>query len=108
MAGSGAYSAAKFGVEGLTQVLAVELASFNIRVNALRPASPTATPALFQHANNALLKILKRVDIVRPLALFLATEDSAGITGESFFCEEWNPAHGFGDVSQYMYEPLQK
>ena len=36
-ANSGSYVASKFGVNGLTQVLAIELGSYNIRVNAVSP-----------------------------------------------------------------------
>ena len=46
-----------------------------------------------------------RIDVMRPSALFLATEDSAGITGKRFSAVEWNEENGFGDVSEYLYQP---
>ncbi|MBI4295867.1 MAG: SDR family oxidoreductase [Chloroflexi bacterium] len=102
--GYGAYSSAKFAVEGLTQVLAIELTPYNVRVNALRPGGVTATPIILRKTDIAnSMPTLARPDIVRPLALFLASDDSAGITGQSIDCREWNPAHGFGDFSQYLY-----
>jgi len=36
----GAYSASKFGLEGLTQVLADELKPFGVRVNSVNPGEP--------------------------------------------------------------------
>ena len=42
----GAYSAAKFGVEGLTQVLALENEAYNIRANCLDPGGIVATEAI--------------------------------------------------------------
>src|ERR1044071_3653006 len=42
----GPYSAAKFGVEGLTQVLALENADCNIKVNCLDPDGIVATEAI--------------------------------------------------------------
>jgi len=41
----GPYCAAKFGVEGLTQVLALENAAYNIKVNCLDPGGIVATEA---------------------------------------------------------------
>lgn len=106
-AGFGAYSAAKFGVEGLTQVLAAELAAYNIRVNSLCPGGRVATPSILKQPSIPNVPLL-RTDIVRPLVLFLASDDSTGRTGEHFDCKEWNQEHGFGDISQYLYQPPNK
>lgn len=106
VARNGVYCAAKFGIEGLTQVLAMELGPFNIRANCLRPGGSTASPTILNRPipdPNSLA----RVDIVRPLAIFLASDDSIKTTGQSIDCREWNPKHGFGDLSQYLY-PLPK
>jgi NAD(P)-dependent dehydrogenase (short-subunit alcohol dehydrogenase family) len=103
-AGFGAYSAAKFGIEGLTQVLAAELAPFNIRVNALQPGGIVAVRTILKE-KDVDPKICIRADIVRPMAVFLASDDSAGVTGQSLSCAEWNAEHGFGDRSQYLYSP---
>jgi NAD(P)-dependent dehydrogenase (short-subunit alcohol dehydrogenase family) len=89
----GAYCAAKFGVEGLTQALAVENAAYNIRVNSLDPGGIVATEAIRKLPGNRGIKMLAP-EIVRSCAVYLASNESKGITGESLVCTEWNPQHG--------------
>jgi len=113
--GFAAYSITKFGIEGLTHLAAAELEDYNIRVNALRPGGPVATSALLDAAEltEERLRVISqlrhgpvvRPDIVRPLAVFLASDDSAKITGQSLECKQWNREHGFGDESQYYWSP---
>jgi NAD(P)-dependent dehydrogenase (short-subunit alcohol dehydrogenase family) len=61
----GAYAASKFGVEGLTQVLADEVREFGIRANSVNPG-PTRTE-------------------MRALAY----PDSAAVTGQSLEAQDW-------------------
>ena len=49
----GPYCAAKFGVEGLTQVLALENAAYNIKVNCLDPGGIVATEAIRKHSRQS-------------------------------------------------------
>src|SRR6185503_7196806 len=93
----GAYSAAKFGVEGLTQVLALENEAHNIRVNCLDPGGIVATEAIRNIPGNRGVRMLSP-EIVRPCAVYLASEESRGITGQSFVATDWNKQNGF-DVS---------
>jgi NAD(P)-dependent dehydrogenase (short-subunit alcohol dehydrogenase family) len=90
----GPYSAAKFGVEGLTQVLALENAGYNIRANCLDPGGIVATEAIRNIPGNRGVRMLSP-EIVRPCALYLASDESSGITGQSLVAMEWNQAHGF-------------
>ena len=106
--GFAAYAPTKWGIEGLKEVCAAELAPYNVRVNALRPGGPTATHEVMDSVDVTKYDLRRgpvvRPDIVRPVAVYLASDDSASITGESFECKRWNREHGFGDASKYWYE----
>ncbi len=87
------YSAAKAGVKNLTETLAVELAPFNIRVNALAPGviETPLTTELFgkrpelkeQRLKNIPLKRLGKPEDIANVALFLASDASGYITGQT-------------------------
>jgi len=89
----GPYCAAKFGVEGLTQVLALENAAYNIKVNCLDPGGIVATQAIRKIPGNRGLKMLSP-EIVRPCAVYLASDESNGITGHSLVATDWNKERG--------------
>jgi NAD(P)-dependent dehydrogenase (short-subunit alcohol dehydrogenase family) len=78
----GAYAAAKFGVEGLSQVLADEVREFGIRVNTVNPG-PTRTEmrALAYPEEDPLS--LPTPDQVVPVFVYLASDDSVAVTGQS-------------------------
>lgn len=94
--GLGAYSIAKAGVVMLTKLLAVELASCNIRVNAVGPylvrtmfsqpmwGDPDTCKAL--EASIPLGRIAEPEDIAS-VALFLASDASGYITGQTIFVD---------------------
>lgn len=106
-AGYSAYCTAKFGMEGLTQTLALEVADHNIRVNSLNPGWMAATPGVLGDRDTPRDPMV-RADIMRPPAIFLASEESAGVTGQYFDALEWNKAHGFGDLAYWTYAPQKK
>jgi NAD(P)-dependent dehydrogenase (short-subunit alcohol dehydrogenase family) len=89
----GPYSAAKFGVEGLTQVMSLENSPHNIRVNALDPGGIVATEAIRKIPGNKGKKMLSP-EVVRACAVYLASDESLGATGRSFVATEWNEQHG--------------
>jgi 2-deoxy-D-gluconate 3-dehydrogenase len=91
--GLGAYAASKGAVIALTKTLALEMARFGVRVNAI-------APGYFRTEMNAVAlddpsvgpKIVRRIPLRRvgrpeeigPLAVYLASEESAFATGEVF------------------------
>jgi 3-hydroxybutyrate dehydrogenase len=96
-----AYNASKHAVLGLTKCLALETAEFGIRVNAICPAfvdSPMVDQQLpnlarilgadVDAARNALLARIPigrliRLDEIPPLAVYLASDESEGMTGQA-------------------------
>ena len=89
-----AYTASKYGVLGLTKALAAEWGAQGVRVNCICPGvhrTPMLAPALEDPSVEEWLKektILGRMgepDDIVGLAVFLASDASAYITGESIF-----------------------
>jgi 3-oxoacyl-[acyl-carrier protein] reductase len=88
-AGQAAYAAAKAGQIGLTKSVARELASRNIRVNAVAPGfiDTDMTAALPEAARQKLLEAIPLArlgagDDVANAVAFLASEEAAYVTGE--------------------------
>lgn len=88
-AGQANYSASKAGIIGLTKSAAKELASRNIRVNAIAPGfiETDMTDSVMDAAKDAFLGNIPlartgTADDVANLALFLASEESNYITGQ--------------------------
>jgi NAD(P)-dependent dehydrogenase (short-subunit alcohol dehydrogenase family) len=84
--GNGAYDAAKGGVEALTRSMAVDLAPYGIRVNAVAPGSiDSAGLAADVKRSRGEIIPLGRVgevdDLAGPVA-FLASDDARYITGQ--------------------------
>jgi NAD(P)-dependent dehydrogenase (short-subunit alcohol dehydrogenase family) len=90
--GMGIYGIAKAGVEMMTKVLAAELASYNIRVNAVAPAMVRTEFSKPFWSNDGIREMVLRgiplgriaepLDVVHP-ALFLASDASSFITGQT-------------------------
>jgi NAD(P)-dependent dehydrogenase (short-subunit alcohol dehydrogenase family) len=84
----GAYAASKFGVEGLTQVLADEVREFGIRVNTVNPG-PTRTEMRALAYPEEDPKTLPTPDQIVPVFVYLASDDSTAVTGQSLDAQEW-------------------
>lgn len=89
MAGQANYSASKAGIIGLTQSMAKELASRNIRVNAIAPGfvKTDMTDTLKEDYKEKILSMipLKRfaeVSDIANAAVFLASDNAGYITGQ--------------------------
>lgn len=84
----GAYAAAKFGVEGLTQVLADEVKQWNIRVNAVNPGGTRTQMRAEAYPEEDSLTI-PTPDEITEVFLYLASADSQAVTGKSFEARDW-------------------
>lgn len=88
-----AYAAAKGGAVNLAKELAIELAEFGIRVNAICPVA-TDTPMLAQFgpgdqgtAKATPLGRLARAEEIASTAAFLASDDASFITGSAILVD---------------------
>ena len=76
----GAYSVSKWGVEGFTQTLAAEVRSYNIRVNSVDPGYVATKMTRYQG---------KEPESVPEVFVFLASDESRGITGRMLSSSKW-------------------
>ncbi len=89
--GWGAYSVSKFGVEGLTQILADELKERGIRVNAVDPGGMrTEMRAAAYPEEDPMTRITPEENT--GVFLYLASDESKGVTGERFKAQEFKGA----------------
>jgi 3-oxoacyl-[acyl-carrier protein] reductase len=91
--GFSAYGASKGGVIALTQVLALEVARYHVRVNAIAPGyfrtdmnaatldDPEVGPKII---NRIPLRRVGQPEEIGPLAVLLASDDASFITGEVY------------------------
>lgn len=84
------YSMSKAGVNALTHFMAAALGQFGIRVNAIAPGV-TMTDATRKHVPEQMMGMIKMMSALRrtlepeeiaAVAVFLASDDAAGITGQ--------------------------
>ncbi len=110
--GRGAYTAAKAGLIGLTQVLAVELAPRGIRVNAVCPGF-TRTGLVEQALEDGSLQedwMLERVPLGRladpaeiaRVVCFLAGDDAAYVTGQAIGADGGWTIQGIGSAPGWL------
>jgi len=84
----GAYAVSKAGLEGFTQLLAEEVESAAIRVNAVNPAATrTQMRARAYPAEDPMT--LPTPDEVVPIFVYLASDASHEITGQSLNARDW-------------------
>ncbi len=87
----GAYSVSKFGVEGLTQILAAELKDRGIRVNSVDPGGMRTEMRAAAYPNeDPTTRITPEENTA--VFLYLASDESREVTGERFKAQEFQPA----------------
>jgi len=90
-AGWGAYSVSKFGVEGLTRILAAELEERGIRANAVDPGGMrTEMRAAAYPEEDPVTRIIPEENT--DVFLYLASEESRDVTGRRFKAQEFRKA----------------
>lgn len=89
--GFGAYAVSKWGIEGLTRTLADELADSGIRVNCVNPG-PTRTRMRAEAYPQEDAATIKPPDIVVPIFVWLCSDASAGLSGQSLDAESFDLA----------------
>lgn len=106
----GPYQPAKAAMHNLTMALADELRSANISANVLCPVhthttgSDSLTAFRFPKESGAMPRRFRPESCV-PLALFLAEQDGAGVTGQIIGILEWNETNGFGGFETWGHPP---
>ena len=84
----GAYAVSKFGLEGLTQVLADEVKEFGIRVNSVNPG-PTRTGMRAEAYPEEDPLTLPTPEQITPIFVHLASAQSENVTGQMFEAKDW-------------------
>ncbi|MGH7824597.1 MAG: SDR family NAD(P)-dependent oxidoreductase [Candidatus Binatia bacterium] len=84
----GAYAVSKFGLEGLTQMLADEVREFGIRANAVNPG-PTRTEMRASAYPDEDPMTLPTADHITGVFVYLASDESFEVTGRSFDAGDW-------------------
>jgi NAD(P)-dependent dehydrogenase (short-subunit alcohol dehydrogenase family) len=114
----GPYQPSKAAEEMMTVFLANELQPYNIAANALVPSSTRTTGTdektearreIWESKNPTAPYVVRqlRPDSVVPLALHLAEQDGAGITGQTLRALEWNEANGLGGFEAWQFQPSE-
>jgi NAD(P)-dependent dehydrogenase (short-subunit alcohol dehydrogenase family) len=84
----GAYAVSKFGLEGLTQVLADEVKEFGIRVNSVNPG-PTRTEMRAEAYPEEDPLTLPTPEQITPIFVHLASVESEDVTGAILEANDW-------------------
>ena len=87
--GQANYSAAKMGIAGLSKLIALDMAKFNVRSNCIAPwawTPMTATIPADSPENILRIEKMKKMESAKiaPLAIYLASDAAAKVSGQIF------------------------
>ncbi len=90
------YGPSKAALESASAIWAHDLATARIRVNILLPGGPTNTGMLPSGTPENVRAGLLQPEIMKAPAVFLASDESKGITGRRLTATEWNAVNPMG------------
>lgn len=103
MAGRVPYCASKFGLEALTQCLALEFQADDIAVNSLSPGkhSILTDQEKIDHLKENPELIFMRPEMMVPPTLFLALQNGRGTTGQHIDALQWVCQNNYGGIEDW-------
>ncbi|WP_339104884.1 SDR family oxidoreductase [Haloterrigena salinisoli] len=93
IAGAGPYVSSKWGLEGLTQTIALEGEDRGVNANALDPGGRVDTD-IWAHLPDEEREEILDPDVMNDAAVLLAAQGPDGVSGESMPAEEWEQRLG--------------
>ena len=88
--GWGAYGISKFGLEGMSQTWAAELAETEVRVNWVDPGSMNTAMHRAAEPDEDPEKWADPADVTE-VFIYLASDESKGVSGRRFEAQKFNP-----------------
>ena len=88
------YGPSKAAFEAMSTIWAQELEGTGITLNILLPGGATETGMIPLEFPEERRKQLLKPDVIAPVAVYLASEESEKINGQRFIAVDWNKEHG--------------
>jgi gluconate 5-dehydrogenase len=85
------YGPARAGAEALSAIMCEDLRPYGVTVNILLPGGATATGMVPDTVPDEARKSLLHPDVMRAPAVFLASAEAEGLTGERIVAKDFEP-----------------
>jgi NAD(P)-dependent dehydrogenase (short-subunit alcohol dehydrogenase family) len=92
--GFGPYGASKAGMAAFTTIMARDLEEYGVQTFLLIPGGPIRTGMMPKEIPAELKSQILPPEVVVPAAVFLASDESLGLTGQTISAVQWNREHG--------------